>query len=122
MMRHGRLTIVMVVTTRISLAYSIDRRLRSAVVSALDVDYPPPEGVERSLAPGPAGAPPPDLAVPGAPVESEPVPADVDAHLALLAEAVRREAVDAGADEADCNNTNRQIRNMPNAIHTRATE
>lgn len=57
--------------------------------------------VERRLAPGSSRAPPSDLAVPCTAVESEPVAADGDSHLALLAEAVGREAVHTGADKTD---------------------
>lgn len=70
---------------------------------SLNVDYPSPEGVEGGLAPGSPGAPPPDLAVPGAAVKPEPVTADVDSHLPLFAEAVGGETVQSSADEADCN-------------------
>lgn len=54
--------------------------------------------MQGCLTPGSPGAPPADLAAPGAPVEPEPVAADVDPHLALLAETVGCEAVDAAAD------------------------
>lgn len=70
---------------------------------ALYIHYPPSISVKSSLAPGPPGAPPSDLAVPSAAVEPEPVASHVDAHLPLLTEAVGRETVDARADQANCN-------------------
>lgn len=72
-------------------------------MSALNVHYPPSEGVEGCLAPGASRASPPDLPVSSTAVEAKPVASDVDAHLPLLAEAVGGEAVDAGADQTDCN-------------------
>ena len=69
---------------------------------ALYVDDSSPVGVECSLAPGSSGTPPADLPVPGAPVEPEPVAADVDAHLPLFTEAVGSEGVDASPDQANC--------------------
>ncbi|KAG7309846.1 hypothetical protein JYU34_004357 [Plutella xylostella] len=59
----------------------------------LYVDDPASVGVQGSLAPRPSGAPPSDLSTSSAPVEPEPKASDVDAHLALLAEAVGREAL-----------------------------
>lgn len=70
---------------------------------ALYVDYPSSVRVEGGLTPGPPGASPSNFAISGATVKPEPVAADVDAHLPLLAEAVGGETVDAGADQANCN-------------------
>ncbi|CAH2085771.1 unnamed protein product [Euphydryas editha] len=62
---------------------------------ALYVDYPSSISVEGSFTPGPSGASPSYFTVSGATVKPEPVAADVDAHLALFAEAVGGETVDA---------------------------
>lgn len=70
---------------------------------ALYVDYPSSVRVEGGLTPGPSGASPSNFAISGATVKPEPVAADVDAHLPLLAEAVGGETVDAGADQTNCN-------------------
>lgn len=67
---------------------------------ALNVDDPPAVSVKCGFAPRAPGTAPAYLPVPGAPVESEPVAAHVDAHFPLLAEAVRGETIDAGANEA----------------------
>lgn len=67
----------------------------------LYINHPTPIRVKSRFAPGSARAPPPDLAVSCAAVKSEPVPADIDAHLSLLAKAVGREAIETSADETD---------------------
>lgn len=60
-----------------------------------------PESVESGLAPRTTGAPPANLSVSGASIESEPVSSDVDTHLSLFAEAVGGEAIYTGADKAN---------------------
>lgn len=67
----------------------------------LYVNYSASIRVEGRLAPRSPRAPPSNLAVSRTAVESKSVPADRDAHLALLAEAVGREAVHTGTDETD---------------------
>lgn len=72
-------------------------------MGTLNIDNSSSVSVERGFTPRASGTPPTDFPVPRTPIESEPVTADVDAHLPLLAEAVGGEAVDTGSDETDCN-------------------
>lgn len=83
--------------------YFLNRRFRATVVCTLYVNYSSPVSVKSCLAPRTSGASPADLPVPGAPIEPEPVPPHVDAHLSLLAEAVGSERVNTGADQTNCN-------------------
>lgn len=78
--------------------YFLYRRFWATVVCALNVDDPSPVSVQGCLAPGSAGASPADLSVPGTSVKPEPVAPHIDAHLALLTEAVGSKGIDTGAD------------------------
>lgn len=54
-------------------------------MGALNIDNPSSVSVESGFTPRASGTPPTDFPVPRTPIESEPVTADVDAHLPLLA-------------------------------------
>lgn len=71
----------------------LSRRFGATIVCALYVNDSSSECMECCLAPGSSGAPPAYFAISSATIEPEPVPTDVDAHLALLAEAVGRETI-----------------------------
>lgn len=68
---------------------------------ALYINNSAPISMQRCFAPRTSRTSPPDLSVPCAAVESEPVSAYIDTHLALLAEAVGRKAIYPGTDEAN---------------------
>lgn len=70
---------------------------------ALYINHSTPIRVKSCLAPRSSRAAPSNLSVPCTTVKPKSVSSDGDAHLALFAEAVRREAVHTGADETDWN-------------------
>lgn len=81
--------------------FPLARWLRSTVVCALYVHYTPSECMESCLTPRSSRASPPYLPVSSTAIKSESVTTDVDAHLALLTEAVGCETIYAGPDQTN---------------------
>lgn len=70
---------------------------------ALYIYYSSSVCMKSRFTPRSAGTPPSYFPISCTSVESKSIPADVNAHFTLLTQAVGREAINAGANQSNCN-------------------